>query len=98
MPTNSWGASAPYNFFMKRELMNYITPIAVTAILMGTTAVADMSLTGTGRIGVQIKDGTPAVAKKTARILLHKLLLLIPLSALGQLTLVLLQRILMLRL
>ena len=44
--------------------MNYITPIAVTAILMGTTAVADMSLTGTGRIGVQIKDGTPAVAKK----------------------------------
>jgi len=44
--------------------MNYITPIAVTAILMGTTAVADMSLTGTGRIGVQIKDGTPAVAKR----------------------------------
>ena len=42
--------------------MNYITPIAVTAILMGTTAVADMSLTGTGRIGVQIKDGTAAVA------------------------------------
>jgi len=47
---------------MKRELMNYITPIAVTAILMGTTAVADMSLKGTGRIGVQIKDGTAAVA------------------------------------
>ena len=42
--------------------MNYITPIAVTAILLGTTAAAEMSIKGSARIGAQTTEGKVAVA------------------------------------